>query len=244
MGYVDKTVSKNERLIKQAKISSLSFLDRYITAVLYILGGLFVIVEALFIKMDSIMVGEQIVSVATVVTAALGGVCFLLLIVLALYRVIQVLTAADKDALISGAVFGRLALFGLVGIAVAAIAVMLGQPNQTFDVVEGILCVVFGGLVLLFAILRYKAIKLVLTDNRVFGRRNIWRTEAFDLPIGKIDNVIVVFSFWGKMFNYATVTIKSVMGAYKYKYVTSAEEFKNLVIDMVTEAEKENAKAE
>ena len=97
---------------------------------------------------------------------------------------------------------------------------------------------------MLFAILRYKAIKLVLTDNRVFGRRNIWRTEAFDLPIGKIDNVIVVFSFWGKMFNYATVTIKSVMGEYKYKYVKSAEEFKNLVIDMVTEAEKENAKAE
>ncbi len=244
MGYVDKTVSKKEKLIKQAKISSLSFLDRYIASALYILGGLFVIVEALFIKMDAITVGEQIVDMATVITAALGGACFVLMLLLAICKLIQKMTGADKDALLSNAVFGRLAFYGLVGLLIAGVAVMLGQPNQTFDVVEGILSVLFGGLVLLFAILRYRAIKLVLTDCRVFGRRNIWRTEAFDLPIGKIDNVIVVFSFWGKMFNYATVTVKSVMGEYKYKFVKSAEEFKNLIIDMVTEAEKEGTEKE
>ena len=40
------------------------------------------------------------------------------------------------------------------------------------------------------------------------------------------------------MFNYATVTIKSVMGDYKIRYVKSAEEFKNLVIDFAAKVNK------
>lgn len=243
MGYIDKTVSKNEVLIKQARISALSFMDRYIAAVLYILGGLFILIDTLFIHIEPVTVGEQKVDIATVVTAAVGALIIVLILLLAIYKLVQKITQADKDAMLPSSVFGRYAFFGLTGIVVALIAVIAGQPNQAFDIVEGIFCIIFGGLIMLFSILRYKAIKLVVTDKRVFGKRNIWRTESFDLPIAKIDNVVIVFSFWGKMFNYATVTVKSVMGEYKFKYVKSSEEFKNLIMDMVSETSTEDKKA-
>jgi hypothetical protein len=60
MGYIDKTVSKNEVLIKQAKICKLSFLDRYLTAILYILAGLFVAVDAFILKLEPIAINETV----------------------------------------------------------------------------------------------------------------------------------------------------------------------------------------
>ena len=83
----------------------------------------------------------------------------------------------------------------------------------------------------MFGILRYKSIKLVVTDKRIFGRKYIWLTQSFDLPIDKVDNIGVTFSFWGKMFNYATINIRAVEGEYKIKFVKAPEEFKNLIID-------------
>lgn len=229
MGYVNKTISKDETLIKQAKICKLSFLDRYIAVALYIIAAVFALIDALVIKTE-IAVTEQItLHLADVACALAGVVLLLLLVVLALYRGIQAIGKVEKNAALPGTVFLRLFILALLGIAVGAVGYMIGG---TLAWVLNLVCgIVLAGLILLFAILRYKSIKLVLTDKRVFGRKNIWRTKSFDLPIDKADNVQVEFSFWGKMFNYATVTVSSVAWSYVIPYVKSGEEFKNLVMD-------------
>ena len=237
MGYVSKTISKDEAFIRRAKISKLSFLDRIIAAVLYIIDGIFCIVN-IFLKLGTLDIGEQHVSISNLVSAGVGLVLIALALLLCIYLIVQKITRAAADARIPGRVFARLIMMGLAGVIVGVVVHVIGVDELWTAIINAIFGILFGGFILLFTILRYTAIKLVLTDKRVFGKKNIWRTEAFDIPISKADNVVVVFSFWGKMFNYATVTIKSVMGDYKIKYVKSAEEFKNLIIDFAAKVNR------
>jgi len=234
MGYIEKTISKNEVLIKQAKICKLSFLDRYITAILYLVGGVFAAV-AMIIGMNPIAINENIsIAMSAIASAGVGVLCYAILIILAVYRLVQKIGSVDKDATLPGKVFTRFALYGLAGIVVGVVTYAINGnvlDPMICDIINMAFCLVFGGLILLFAILKYKSIKLVVTDKRVFGRKNIWLTQSFDLPIDKADNIVIVFSFWGKMFNYATINIRAVEGEYKIKYVKSPEEFKNLIID-------------
>lgn len=231
MGYISKTVSKDETLIKQAKICKLSFLDRYIAAVLFIIAGVFAIVDMLLLKLDPIVVGDFELAMSSVALAGAGAVLLVLVVLLAVYRLVQKIGKVDLEACIPATVFTRLSLYGLAGVVLGLVGYLVAGSADLCDIICCAAGIVFGGVILLFAILRYKSIKLVVTDKRVFGRKNIWLTQSFDLPIDKADNVVIVFSFWGKMFNYATIIIKSVMGDYKIKYVKSSEEFKNLIID-------------
>ena len=236
MGYINKTISKDEALIKQAKICKLSFLDRYLSAILYILGGIFAALNTFVLKIEPIAVAEQELSIASVVSIGVGAVLIVLMLILVLYRGMQAIGKVDKDAVIPGTVFARLFLFGIFGVAVGFGSFGVFSTTITGDIVNFAACIVFGIIVIIIATLKYKSIKLVVTDKRIFGRKNIWLTQSFDCPIDKADNVVVTFSFWGKMFNYATITIKSVGGEYKIKYVKSAEEFKNLVIDFAVKS--------
>ena len=235
MGYIDKTVSKNETLIKQAKICKMSFLDRYVAGALFILGAAFILVGSLFRNMSGIEASEEVtVPLSSFIMAGVGVLNLLIVVLLGLYRLVQAIFKADKDDVIPGTVFGRLALYGVLGILVGVLTYVLSGTAldaMVCDIINLAAAFVIGALIILFAILKYISIKLVVTDKRVFGRRNIWRTKSFDLPIDKADNIVISFSFWGKMFNYATVIIRAVEGEYKIKYVKSAEEFKNLIID-------------
>lgn len=244
MSYIDKTVSKDEALIKQAKISKLSFLDRFIAAALYLLAGIFGLVS-IFVPFDPIEVGNVKVAMSGLGMAGAGGALFALALIILIYKLIQKLTGVTPEQAVSKGPIIRLVCYGvfamIVGILVAAFA---GENVALCNIIitaAGLFCGLF---VLVFAIIRYKCIKLVVTDKRVFGRKNIWRTESFDLPIAKADNVVIVFSFWGKMFNYASVQIKSVMGDYVIRYVKSPEEFKNLVIDFAAKEKEAEEAAE
>ena len=241
MSYIDKTVSKDEAFIKQAKICKLSFLDRFIAAALYMLAGIFGIIS-IFVALDPIEVGGVKVAMSGLAMAGAGGALIALAFILLIYKLIQKLTGVTPEQAVSKGPIVRLICFGLFAIIVGiGIAVLVGEDSALCNIIIGIAGLFCGAFVLTFAIIRYCCIKLVVTDKRVFGKKNIWRTEAFDLPIAKADNVVIVFSFWGKMFNYASVQIKSVMGDYIIRYVKSPEEFKNLVIDF---AAKEKAEAE
>lgn len=234
MGYVDKTISKNETLIKQAKICRLSFLDRYIAGGLYFLAGLFALVCAIA-GFQPVVIGEASIPLSSIGVAGVGLVLVAMMILLGLYRLVQAIGRVDKLAVISGAVFARYAWYALLGVVVGLVTYLINLGTLG-DIINMAFGIVFGGLIFVLAILRYIAIKLVITDKRVFGKRNIWLTWAFDLPIDKADNVEVIFSFWGKMFNYGTVKVKSVMGEYVFKYVKAPEEFKNNLIDFAMKA--------
>ena len=229
MGYVDKTISKNETLIRQAKICKLSFLDRYVAGVLYALAGIFALVCAIA-SIDPVVLGEASIPMSALAIAGIGAVLIVFIILLAIYRLIQAIGRVEKHAVLPKEVFIRYAWYAFAGIVVGLVTYLINL-GVVGDIINAVFGIIFGGLVFTFAILRLIAIKLVITDKRVFGRRNIWLTWSFDLPIDKADNVEVVFSFWGKMFNYGTIVIKSVMGEYVFKYVKAPEEFKNTLID-------------
>ena len=227
MGYVNKTISKNEALIKQAKICLLSFFDRFFIAGVYAVMGL---AGILGFVMDPIAIENYSLEISSITMAAAGAILLLALLVLGIYRLIQAIGKVEAEAVIPSSVFGRIGGCSLVGL-LAGVGTFLMGGGLIVNIINVAVGLLFGGIVVLFALLKYYSIKFVVSDKRVFGRRNIWMTKSFDLPISKIDNVLVDFSFWGKMFNYGTVTIRSVMGEYKIKYVKSPEEFKNLIVD-------------
>ena len=214
---------------------NVSFLDRYITAILYILAGLFVAVDAFILKLEPIAINETVsIPMSSAAVAGIGVVVLLLVVILGLCKGVQSICRVDQDAAIPGTAIARLSLYALAGILVGVATYALNGTALDANlcgIINLAFAIVFGAIILVFAILKYKSIKLVVTDKRVFGRKNIWLTQSFDLPIDKADNIVITFSFWGKMFNYATISIRAVEGEYKVKYVKSAEEFKNLIID-------------
>lgn len=73
-------------------------------------------------------------------------------------------------------------------------------------------------------------IELALTNKKVAGSVGLFNTKTMDIPLNKIQNVSVDQKFWGKIFNYATITITSAAGSFRYHGMVNAEDFKRSVL--------------
>lgn len=236
MGYVNKSLHTDESKIKQAQICKLSYLDRYIAAVLFILGGIYAAVDGLFKLVPAVTVGEDQVLIPTIALAGVGVALIALMVLLAVYRLIQKIGKVPADQAIPGSVFGRLCIYGVLGIGIGLAGFMV---SGTIGWVINCACgIVLGVLIIVFAIIRRRMTYLILTDKRVFGKRNIWITRAFDLPVDRVNDVEVAFSFWGKIFNYGTVILHSASTVHTYRFVKAPEEFRNLVMDFSAKYDK------
>ncbi len=69
--------------------------------------------------------------------------------------------------------------------------------------------------------------ELCFTNKRVIGKVGWINTKTLDSPIIKINDVLIIQSFVGKIFNYSTIKICTSSSSYYFKYVENAEEFKN-----------------
>lgn len=76
----------------------------------------------------------------------------------------------------------------------------------------------------------YCTTEYLVTDKNVMEKYGVFRTRTNQLPLDKIENVIVTYTFWGKVFNYATVTF---LGANNnpitFIFVKNAEKIKKQV---------------
>lgn len=55
------------------------------------------------------------------------------------------------------------------------------------------------------ATIKYCTTEYLITDKRVMEKYGWISTHTDDMPLNKIENVTVSYSFWGKIFNYGTI---------------------------------------
>ena len=141
-------------------------------------------------------------------------------------------------------------------VAVAVVLnVKLGQSSGSSDMENEIgqavklasvaLVLLLGGIPLLKAVLTVLGNHLAVTDRRVIGKTGVLKINALDIHIDKVDNVSVNANFWGNLFHYYVVEIKSTSGdGWKFTAISNAKQLKNLVNDAVEKHAEEARKAQ
>ena len=57
----------------------------------------------------------------------------------------------------------------------------------------------------IIATVRYKTTEFLVTDKRVMEKYGWLSTHTDEMALGKLENITVDYTFWGRMFNYGTV---------------------------------------
>jgi len=52
---------------------------------------------------------------------------------------------------------------------------------------------------------RYATTEYLVTDQRLMEKYGWISTHSDEMPLAKIENIVVNYTFWGKIFNYGTV---------------------------------------
>ena len=55
---------------------------------------------------------------------------------------------------------------------------------------------------------RYNTTEYLITNKKVYEKYGWISTHTDEMPLSKIENVTVTYTFWGKIFNYGTVNIQ------------------------------------
>lgn len=75
--------------------------------------------------------------------------------------------------------------------------------------------------------------KLVLTTNRLYGKRGLINTKTLDTPLNKINNISVSSGLWGKLFGYGKLSITSSSGMYEYYYIKSPDTVRQAIMNEI-----------
>ena len=86
--------------------------------------------------------------------------------------------------------------------------------------------------------------ELAITDKRVIGKVGFIKSASLDTPLNKIQAVTVNSGFWGKIFNYGTVSIQSGGNALEFVAVKDADGFKKFLMNQIDEYENDKIKAQ
>lgn len=90
------------------------------------------------------------------------------------------------------------------------------------------------------ATIEYKTTEYLVTDKRVLEKYGWISTHTDDMPLGKIENVTVDYTFFGKIFNYGTVRIEGAnFNDIEFTDIKNAEEIKKAVTTIMYAEEKE-----
>ena len=82
---------------------------------------------------------------------------------------------------------------------------------------------------------------IAITNKRIFGKAGLFRTFAIDIPLNQVSNAVLMLTFFGKIFNYATIEIRTtgmkiVNGnscAHFFNGVSNSKEFLNAINEAV-----------
>lgn len=58
------------------------------------------------------------------------------------------------------------------------------------------------------ATIEFKTTEYLVTDKRVLEKRGWISTHTDDMPLNKVENITVDYTFWGKIFNYGHVCVQ------------------------------------
>lgn len=116
------------------------------------------------------------------------------------------------------------------------------------DVISIILWVffVFAAVIpLISRIMELLSEHLVVTQRRIFGKRGIFKVEAVDFPIARIDSIELHTSLLGSICNYYTVIVRTSSNFIKpttFIGIGNAYDFKNSLTQAIEQQAEENRK--
>ena len=84
------------------------------------------------------------------------------------------------------------------------------------------------------ATIKYKTSEYLVTDKRVMEKYGWISTHTDEMPLSKIENITVDYSFWGKIFNYGTICFQGTnRNNITFTYIKNAEMIKRQVNDLL-----------
>lgn len=77
------------------------------------------------------------------------------------------------------------------------------------------------------ATIEYKTTEYLVTDKKVMEKYGWVSTHTDEMPLEKIENIVVNYTFWGKILNYGTVTFQGTnRNNINFRYIKDAESVK------------------
>ena len=82
--------------------------------------------------------------------------------------------------------------------------------------------------------IRVKTTEYLVTDKRVLEKYGLIATHTDEMPLNKVENVVVQYSFWGKIFNYGTIVFQGTnRNNVTFSYVKDAEAIKKAIHEII-----------
>ena len=80
------------------------------------------------------------------------------------------------------------------------------------------------------ATIKFCTTEYLVTDKNVMEKHGLISTHTDEMPLIKIENIVVNYTFWGKIFNYGTVAFQGANNNNVYFYfVKNAESIKKQI---------------
>ena len=82
--------------------------------------------------------------------------------------------------------------------------------------------------------IRVKTTEYLITNTRVLEKYGLIATHPDEMPLSKVENVVVQYSFWGKIFNYGTIVFQGTNhNNVIFSYVKDAEAIKKAIHEII-----------
>ena len=79
----------------------------------------------------------------------------------------------------------------------------------------------------------FKSAELCVTDKKVIGKTGVFNIKSLDAFLDRIDNISLSQSFFGRIFNYSTISISTHSGHYNFLFINQPLRFKHVTMDQM-----------
>ena len=138
---------------------------------------------------------------------------------------------------LAGSVFRLLFLIAVAVLATQYLQDIFSEEMSDLHIItvlgSWVLMFIGGVIPLIVKICSLKENELCITDQRVFGKKGNIKKQTLDVPLSKIDSVAVNTTFWGAIFNYSTIIIKTNTNKFEYSLIKNAQKFKNELMQAI-----------
>lgn len=86
----------------------------------------------------------------------------------------------------------------------------------------------------IIATIKYHTTEYLVTDKKVMEKYGWISTHTDEMPLNKVENVTVNYTFWGKIFNYGTICFQGANhNNVSFSYIKNAEQVKKQVNELI-----------
>jgi hypothetical protein len=99
--------------------------------------------------------------------------------------------------------------------------------------------VILSAVYLLWRVIAFYFIEYTVTNKRLILKKGLFISVLVDMPIEKVESLIVVQSIWGNLFNYGTIVVSGVGGrAPRFSAIRKPYKVRNIIYDIIEKNKK------